>query len=924
MLETACSEFGLEDPSLESRITMTDDDSINRSKRPVARLEFLRGSLPEILAWPVLCLILVMVLWYWTISNIDAEKAAVEKQAIQDASALRKDYAQYLTQVIEQANQLTLQLKYNWEQSHGNVNLRDLSQSGIFHSAQIVDVVIANREGTLITSTVPGRQKVSLADRGYFVFHKDDDSNVLLVGKPVVDQLSGKPLIPFSRRLNAPGGAFDGVAVVFVAPSYLTSFYAGSYPGKTGLLAVTGLDGTLRSAKIGDATQEQTPAALRAVPLFASPEGALYMSGEQWFGDKLARFVAWKTLTGYPLVAMVGVSEQEYFASHQKTWSTYKVGASSGSIVLFLFALVATGMSIRLARKKHQEEMVRKTYRIATEGGDEGFYMYEAVRDKNDTIVDFVLVDCNERGAEFFGTSRMRLLNMKLSSFYPAPYFDELMNIFRGAMKLGFNEDEFRVPRESNLKIEWVKRRVVRAGNGLAVTIQDITERKHAEEKIEFLAHHDPLTGLPNRVLLRDRFEQASVIARREETGVVVMFLDLDQFKHINDSFGHQVGDQLLIQVVKRLQNCIRDTDTICRQGGDEFIVVLSNINDVNDISRIAQNMLDAMSDPIEIENQSFHTSASIGITLFPSDGDNFDDLLKNADTAMYKAKESGRNTYHFFTAKMNVDAMERLQLHTQLRAALQRNEFRLHYQPQLDLVSGNVVGMEALIRWHHPELGTISPARFIPVAESSGLIIPIGEWVLEEACKQARIWQQGGQAPFKVAVNLSALQFKRGNILDTVSKVLERSGLPPSLLDLELTESILLQDMESALKIIRGLKALGVQLSIDDFGTGYSSLSYLKQLHVDKLKIDQSFVRDIVTDVDDMAIVSAIIQLGKILHMRVIAEGVETAEQLQSLSAYGCDEVQGYYFCRPCSVADLTDWRAARNRPNAQFMGII
>lgn len=903
---------------------ISDDNLINRAKRVVPKLESLRGNLLQILAWPILCLILATVLWYWTISKINADKSTLEKQAINDASALCYDYAQYLAQAIEQANQITLQLKYNWEQSHGNLNLQELSQSGIFRSAQIVNVIAVNREGILATSTVPSWQNVSLADRDYFLFHKGDDSNALLVGKPRLGRLSAKPIIPFSRRLNTPDGAFDGVAVVSITPSYLTSFYAGSFPGKTGLLAVAGLDGTLRSAKIGDATHGPIPAALRAVPLFASTEGASYLRGERWFGDKVARFVAWKTLKDYPLVAMVGLSEQEYFAPHQETWATYRVVAISGSIVLFLFALVATGMATRLARKKYQEEEVRKAYRIATEGGNEGFYMYEALADKSGAIVDFVLVDCNERGAEFYGIDSIKLLQMKLSTFYPTPYFDELMSTFRGAMATGFYEDELRMPRESKLKIEWAKRRLVRSGKGLAVTVQDITERKLSEEKIEFLAHHDPLTHLPNRVLLRDRFEQAMAIASREETGVVLMFLDLDHFKQINDSFGHQLGDQVLIRIVKRLQDCIRDVDTICRQGGDEFIIVLTNIKDINDISRIAQNMLDAVSEPIEIDNQSFHTSASIGIALFPDDGDDFDTLLKNADTAMYQAKDSGRNAYSFFTAKMNVEVVELLNLSTQLRTALKQNEFQLHYQPQIDLVSGSVIGMEALIRWHHPEQGTIAPARFIPVAEASGLIIPIGEWVLEEACKQARIWQQSGQPPFKMAVNLSALQFKRGNILDTVSKALEHSGLPPSMLELELTESILLQDMEGALKIIQDLKVLGVQLSIDDFGTGYSSLSYLKRLKVDKLKIDQSFVRDLVADADDMAIVCAIIQLGKTLQLRVIAEGVETADQLHFLRTHSCDEAQGYYICRPLAAADITGWLATRNQPNTQFMDTI
>lgn len=903
---------------------MSFDDLINRTRLAFSRLEFLRGSITQVLVWPVLCLILVTVLWYWTDSRIEAEKRNLENKVLEDATVLCKDYAQYLDQAIKQANQITLQVQYNWQQSHGKLDLLKWSQSGIFRSAEIFDVILINRKGLPITGTTPFKKGVTYANRDYFIYHKSDDSNTLLIGRPVVGRSTGKPLITFTRRLSTPQGAFDGVVAVGIDPAYLTAFYAGSFPGQSGLLALAGLDGILRSITIGNEPQNSTLPALRAVPLFKSPEGATYLSKEPWFGDQLARYVAWRTLKDYPMVAMVGIPEQDFFASHKATWSTYRSVAALGSIVLFLFAFVATGMSARLALKKHQEQAVRKAYRLATEGGNEGFYMYEALHDRNGFIVDFELVDCNLRGAEFYGVSQTQLLQTRLSNFYPAIYFDELMHIFHSAMESGFYEDEIKVSRESMLKIEWAKIRLVRSGNGLAVTVQDISERKRAEEKIEFMAHHDPLTHLPNRVLLRDRFEQAMASAKREESGVVVMFLDLDHFKTINDGYGHQVGDQLLIQVVKRLRDCIRDADTICRQGGDEFIMVLTNIDDINDISRIAQHMLDSLSEPVEIENHPLQISASIGIALFPNDGDDFDTLLKHADTAMYQAKDSGRNVYRFFMAKMNVDAMARLRLHTQLRDALQRKEFELHYQPQIDLLSGNVIGMEALIRWNHPEQGIISPAHFIPVAEASGLIIPIGEWVLEEACRQARIWQQSGQQSFKVAVNLSALQFKRGNILDTVSKVLKQSGLPPNMLELELTESILLQDMESALKTIHDLKALGVHLSIDDFGTGYSSLSYLKQLKVDKLKIDKSFVHDLVTDLDDMAIVTAIIQLGKNLQMRVIAEGVETAEQLHFLRSHECDEVQGYYFSKPLAAPRFTDWLYSRNQPNTQLMDIV
>jgi signal transduction histidine kinase len=477
---------------------MPNSDLINHTKRAISGFGFVRSGILQILAWPLLCLILTTGLWYWTNSTINAEKQACEKKVLEEASALCKDYAQYLVQAIEQANQITLQLQNGWEQSHGNLNLQELSQGGIYRNPQIVNVMVINRAGKPATTILTPTESYSYEDRDYFVYHKNDDSNELLMGKPLMTRMAGKPAITFTRRLSTPQGAFDGVALVAFDPHYFTAFYAGSFPGKTGLLMVAGLDGTLRSATVGNVTQDPKSAALRAVPLFNSPEGASYLNGAQWFGDKLSRYVAWKTLEEYPLVAMVGLSEQEYFAPYQKAWATDRTVAISGSIILFLFALAGAGMSRRIVRKKRQEEDVRKAYRIATEGGNDGFYMYETLCDKSGAIVDFVLVDCNERGAEFYGIAQMQLLQMKLSSLYPATYFDELMNTFLKAMATGFYDDETRTPFESKLQIEWAKRRLVRSGNGLAVTVQDISERKRAEEEI-----HQLNTELEQRVTER-------------------------------------------------------------------------------------------------------------------------------------------------------------------------------------------------------------------------------------------------------------------------------------------------------------------------------------------------------------------------------------------------------------------------------------
>ncbi|MFN3545724.1 MAG: EAL domain-containing protein [Thiobacillus sp.] len=435
---------------------------------------------------------------------------------------------------------------------------------------------------------------------------------------------------------------------------------------------------------------------------------------------------------------------------------------------------------------------------------------------------------------------------------------------------------------------------------------RDITERRLAEARIEYLAHHDALTGLPNRTLLRDRFVHAQAMADRARARAALLLIDLDNFKRVNDTLGHGAGDELLLQAVARLHECVRESDTVSRHGGDEFIVLLNDVPDQEAVERIAGKILARLAEPVAIDGHSLSAACSMGIALYPDDGDCLDALLKKADAAMYNAKGAGRNTYQFFDERMNQRAHEHLALHNRLSQALARGELRLHYQPQFCIADGRVVGMEALLRWRNPELGEVPPSRFIPVAEDSGLIVPIGAWVLEAACMQAQVMRQREKLEVPVSVNLSALQFRRPGLVQAVAGALACSGLPAQLLELELTESILLQDVEHTLETVRQLKALGVRLSIDDFGTGYSSLSYLKRFAVDRLKIDRSFVRDITTDPDSAAIVRAVIQLARGLRLETMAEGVETPAQLEFLRNEGCQDVQGFLFSQPLPAADL------------------
>jgi len=434
---------------------------------------------------------------------------------------------------------------------------------------------------------------------------------------------------------------------------------------------------------------------------------------------------------------------------------------------------------------------------------------------------------------------------------------------------------------------------------------REIHERKADQDRIYWLAHYDPLTGLPNRTLLAERAQQAIRLAQEAGTPLAVIFLDLDHFKHVNDSLGHRVGDTLLVEIAKRLRAVVRDKDTVSRLGGDEFILLLPGAN-AHGAARVAGKLQEASRQHYQIAHHELTMAPSMGIALFPQDGADFDTLTQSADVAMYRAKLDGRNTYKFFTPEMRALSARALQLENALRRALERGQLHLHYQPQMSLATGDVLSVEALLRWQHPQLGDVPPAEFIPIAEDSGQILPIGEWVLRTALSQLRIWRATGYPDLTMAVNLSAIQFRQPELPELVGRMLTELGLPPHCLELELTEGVAVDDPHAAAATMEQLHARGVRMSMDDFGTGYSSLSQLKRFQIFKLKIDQSFVRDLGNAVNDRAIVSAIIRMAQALGMRTTAEGVETAGQLTFLREQGCDEAQGYHFSKPVSAPEL------------------
>ena len=448
-------------------------------------------------------------------------------------------------------------------------------------------------------------------------------------------------------------------------------------------------------------------------------------------------------------------------------------------------------------------------------------------------------------------------------------------------------------------------------GRCISVFIRDVTEKRQSEERIRFLAHHDSLTELPNRTLFNDRLAQALALAKRDKSKVGLMVLDLDNFKEINDTLGHASGDRLLIEVAERLNSQKRETDTVARLGGDEFALVLPQFRSAADTETLATRLIDLVGEPMALDGHDVQVGTSIGVALYPDDAADLDQMIAHADMAMYQAKEDGRNTYRLFAEQMDAEVKDRKQLLADMRQALTENGFELAFQPQISLNDHSVVGSEALLRWDHANRGPISPGRFIPIAEQGGLIVDLGQWVVDAACKQLQTFDSLGLPPIRVAVNISSVQFRRGNLVECTREILERTGASPDRLEFEITESVVMSDVDRAIEIMRQLDDMGVRISMDDFGTGYSSLSYLRQFPIQKLKIDKSFVQDIEDENDSMEIVNAIIGLSRSLNLTVVAEGVETDGQLTRLRDAGCELVQGFIFGKPMMADDFKTWMA-------------
>jgi len=774
---------------------------------------------------------------------------------------------------------------------------------------ELEGVRVTDRQGiAILGQAIRGRAPIDFSDREWFRIQRDRPDAGLHMSQPLVSKINGGWILSFSRRYRHADGSFAGAVTAAVPLSYLVKGLGAVDIGPRGIVA-------LRHADLGMIARHPPTPVARASAIGGknvSPELRALVESGVAFGtfhakataDNIERTTTFRRLAVAPLIVIVGLGTDDYLAD----WS-----AEVRTVIVFCLCVIAvcaigTALLLRaMAQNRASRQRIDLLAKVFEHSGEA-----IVVTDRGGRIVEVnpaFVQRMGYRPAEVLGQSASTLLLPTT----PAQQLEAIGAALHSSG--GWRGELTERARDGREFPAWVTCSTVRDGAGevshvIANSIE-LTDLKRAEAQIRHLAHHDTLTRLPNRVLLQARLEQAMAAARRDGAELAMLFIDMDRFKTINDTLGHPVGDGLLVEVGRRLQAIVRDSDIVARLGGDEFVLVLTGVerHGARAAATVAGKVLAQLGRPYQVAGHELHSTPSIGIGVFPSDGDDGDALMKSADTAMYHAKSAGRNNFQFFTPEMKQASAERLALESGLRGAIARRELLLHYQPQVDLAGGRVVGVEALLRWRHPEMGLIPPLKFIAIAEETGQIEAIGQWVLEEALAQVARWRAALDPQLRVAVNLSAQQLRGDGFVAQVAAALRRHALPGAALELEVTESTAMRDPARTAAQLRDLRTLGVALAIDDFGTGYSSMAYLKQLPLSSLKLDRSFVMDIERDANDAAISRATIQLAHSLGLAVIAEGVETPAQLQFLRSLGCDVAQGYLIARPLPADDCEDF---------------
>lgn len=859
-----------------------------------------RGRFPLfVIVWPLLALLLLGALWSLTLARGAHERARLAAAALADVGAAAQAYEQYVTRSAANMDQVSMQLKQSWEHSAGALRLGDMVREGMFLDSAFACVAILDRHGALRTAIRPQACGTGLAGAAFFRHHRDNNTSAVRIGALPGASTSAHEAVLFSRRLDGADGEFDGVVLTAVRADYFTSFYMPSTHARGAMVATLGTESALRVEQRRGAAATSETALPREAALWASESGAAVVEGAKTFAGGRA-LLGWRRSSVYPLVGLVALSQAEAMAGYGAVWSELRGWALAATLLMVVLAALATFWAQRVAVRMRAREDVRRAYRTATEGANDGFYMANPVYDLRGQMIDFDIVDCNERGARFYGIGRQALIGRRLSSMDSGDAETALFDAYQRAMETGFHEDERLMPEHNRLNITWGKRRIVRVGNGLAITLQDVSERKAHQAELKRMSGVDLLTGLPNRQWLMNYLPDVLVQALIDGAEVALLFVDLDEFGHVNELHGHAAGDALLRAAATRLTSLLRPADRVVRFGGDEFVVVLMPAEGDAQTERVAERIVGAFGMPFLVGPAPIEVGASVGIALFLRDGADAAALIRAGGIAVDAAKSGGKGQFRFYEAALARAMHTQAKLKQSLVDAIEQDQFVLYYQPRVAAHSGALCSMEALLRWVHPQRGLVMPLDFIALAEASGLILQIGDMVMDKACAQLAAWRRAGLPLVPVSVNVSPAQFAKGAVHRQLQLCLERHAVPAALLEVEITESAMMGDQEHIIAQLAAIRALGVKLHVDDFGTGYSSLSQLQKLKMDVLKVDRAFTAELGQSREGQVFFQAIVSMAHALGMSVVAEGVETAAQLQILRQLACNEVQGYFIARP------------------------
>ena len=867
--------------------------------------------------FPLVALVLLGVVWGTTWHVISVERATALRNASTSSLEHADTYEAQVVRALREIDQTLKFVKFAYEADGGRVDLTRLKQDGLLLPELVFVVSVTDAAGRVVASTHP-TAPVDVGGRDFFEALRASDA--ISISKPMLSgDIDAK--LHFARRLVGRDGRFAGGVLVSVDAGYFTIGYEPSRLGQYGFLGILGKDGVFRARRTGETTVAGEVADFGQVMAASPGDQPPVARANPWDGVK--RFTVARELFDFPVAVIVGLALDEQLAPVDARAREYVWRALAGSAVLVLLLGGLGSLSWTLARTRlaanralQEEVAVRRQAEAALnlrnraiESSVNAILIFDLARPGYpiayvnpafERITGYAASEVQGRDTTFLlggALDQPGLIEIQQAMRERRDGHAVLKN-FRKDGSLFWNEYTLAPVRDEGGEV-----------THFVGVMNDVTEAKTYEEQLAHQANFDGLTGLANRNLLGDRLSQALMAARRAGTTVATVFLDVDHFKVVNDSLGHTVGDLLLRDIADRLRGCVRESDTVARLGGDEFVLVLAGRRAEEsdaveaDVTALMRKLLDQVSAPLVLSGRAMRPTCSIGVAIYPQDGEDADTLLRNADAAMYQAKDLGRNRFQFFTSDVHERVRRRMELESSLRQALERDEFELHYQPQVSVSEGGIRGVEALLRWRHPERGLVPPSHFISFAEETGLIVPIGEWVLRRACAQNKAWQEAGLPPVPVAVNMSARQCEQDGVDLLVRRILEETGLEPRWLELELTESLSMANPEQSVPLMQRLKDIGVSLSIDDFGTGFSNLSYLKRFPVDRLKIDLSFVREITTDPGSLAISEAIITMSHSLNLQVVAEGVENEGQLQLLGARHCDLIQGYFFSPPLAA---------------------